>query len=172
MAGLIRNEMAGQKPAAAPMPPEQPMQGQMPPGQAGQGGEEVDERNPEFISAMKFALKVLYQSGAAEDIAKQLRASKDKQEGLANVAYEITTVVDERTDGKVPRELIGLLAMAILNEIVDIAEAAKMDIQPQDAAGAFKDMLLRYLGENGVDTSQLQQGMDQIDPAVFSQAAA
>jgi hypothetical protein len=172
MAGLIRNEMAGQKPAAAPMPPEQSMQGQMPPGQAGQRGEEVDERNPEFISAMKFALKVLYQSGAAEDIAKQLRASKDKQEGLANVAYEITTVVDERTDGKVPRELIGLLAMAILNEIVDIAEAAKMDIQPQDAAGAFKDMLLRYLGENGVDTSQLQQGMDQIDPAVFSQAAA
>jgi hypothetical protein len=172
MAGLIRNEMAGQKPEAAPMPPEQPMQGQMQPGQEDQGGEEVDERNPEFISAMKFALKVLYQSGAADDIAKQLRASKNKQEGLANVAYEITTVVDERTDGKVPRELIGLLAMAILNEIVDIAEAAKMDIQPQDAAGAFKDMLLRYLGENGVDTSQLQQGMDQIDPAVFSQAAA
>jgi hypothetical protein len=172
MAGLIRKEMAGQEPAAAPMPPEQPMQGQMPPGQEGQGDEAVDERNPEFISAMKFALKVLYQSGAAEDIAKQLRASKSKQEGLANVAYEITSVVDERTDGKVPRELIGLLAMAILNEVVDIAEAAKMEIQPQDAAGAFKDMLLRYLGENGVDTSQLQQGMDKIDPAVFTQAAA
>jgi hypothetical protein len=171
MAGLIRKEMAGQEPAAAPMPPEQPMQGQMPPGQEGQGDEAVDERNPEFISAMKFALKVLYQSGAAEDIAKQLRASKSKQEGLANVAYEITSVVDERTDGKVPRELIGLLAMAILNEVVDIAEAAKMEIQPQDAAGAFKDMLLRYLGENGVDTSQLQQGMDKIDPAVFTQAA-
>jgi len=76
MAGLIRNEMAGQKPAAAPMAPEQPMQGQMPAGQEDQGGEEVDERNPEFISAMKFALKVLYQSGAADDIAKQLRASK------------------------------------------------------------------------------------------------
>jgi hypothetical protein len=79
----------------------------------------------------------------------------------------------QRLGSTLPREqVIGLLAMAILNEIVDIAEAAKMDIQPQDAAGAFKDMLLRYLGENGVDTSQLQQGMDQIDPAVFSQAAA
>ena len=165
MAGLIRNEMAGQKPQAAPM------QEQMPAGQADQGDDKVDERNPEFIAAMKFALKVLYQSGAADDIAKQLRAAKDKQEGLANVAYEITSVVDERTDGKVPRELIGLLAMAILNEIVDIAQAAKMDIQPQDAAGAFKDMLLRYLGENGVDTSQLQQGMDKIDPSVFTQAA-
>jgi len=32
-------------------------------------------------------------------------------------------------------------------------------------------MLLRYLGENGVDTSQLQQGMDKIDPSVFSQGA-
>jgi hypothetical protein len=164
MAGLIRNEMAGQKPQAAPM------QEQMPAGQADQGDDKVDERNPEFIAAMKFALKVLYQSGAADDIAKQLRAAKDKQEGLANVAYEITSVVDERTDGKVPRELIGLLAMAILNEIVDIAQAAKMDIQPQDAAGAFKDMLLRYLGENGVDTAQLQQGMDKIDPSVFTQA--
>jgi hypothetical protein len=30
-------------------------------------------------------------------------------------------------------------------------------------------MLLRYLGENGVDTTQLQQGMDQVDPAVFTQ---
>ena len=59
--------------------------------------------------------------------------------------------------------------MAILNEIMDIAQAAKMDLTPQDAAGAFKDMLLRYLGENGVNTSQLQQGMDKIDPSVFSQ---
>lgn len=131
----------------------------------------IDERNPAFIAAMKFALKVLYESNAAGDIAKQLRAAKDKQDALANIAYEITTVVDERTDGQVPRELIGLLAMAILNEIVDIGQAAKMEIQPQDAAGAFKDMLLRYLGENGVDTSQLQQGMDKIDPAVFSQGA-
>jgi hypothetical protein len=160
MAGLIQNGM-NQQPGGA-MPPEQ-----MPPDET--AGGEVDERNPEFINAMKFALKVLYQQGAAEDIAKQLRASRDKQEGLANVAYEITSVVDERTDGKVPRELIGLLAMAILNEIMDIAQAAKMGLTPQDAAGAFKDMLLRYLGENGVNTSQLQQGMDKIDPSVFSQ---
>ena len=169
MAGLIQKQMGGQ-PGAEAMPPEQMPPEQMPAGQEPKGGgDEVDERNPEFINAMKFALKVLYQSGAAQDIAKQLRASRNKQEGLANVAYEITSVVDERTEGRVPRELIGLLAMAILNEIMDIAQAAKMDLTPQDAAGAFKDMLLRYLGENGVNTSQLQQGMDKIDPSVFSQ---
>jgi hypothetical protein len=168
MAGLIQKQMGGQ-PGAEAAPPEQMPPEQMPANQEPEGGDEVDERNPEFINAMKFALKVLYQSGAAQDIAKQLRASRNKQEGLANVAYEITSVVDERTEGRVPRELIGLLAMAILNEIMDIAQAAKMGLTPQDAAGAFKDMLLRYLGENGVNTSQLQQGMDKIDPSVFAQ---
>ena len=48
-------------------------------------------------------------------------------------------------------------------------QAAKMNITPKDAASAFKNMLLRYLGENGVDTTQLQQSMDQVDPKVFEQ---
>jgi hypothetical protein len=103
-------------------------------------------------------------------VAKQLRSGTDKVESLANIAYEITSIVDEKTNGEVPRELIALLAMAILNEIIDIAEAAKMGVTPADAAGAFKQMLLRYLGENGVDTTQLQQSMDQVDPKVFEGA--
>lgn len=168
MAGLIKQQMAGGAGAPAPAPEEQMPQGQMAPGGGAEEGA-PDETNPQFVQAMKYALQVLYEKGAAGDIAEQLRSSQDKQEALSNIAYEITSVVDERTDGSVPRELIGLLAMAILNEVVDIGQAAKMDIKPEDAAGAFKDMLLRYLGENGVDTSQLQQAMDQVDPAVFTQ---
>ena len=152
MAGLIQKEMPG---------------GQM--ADQGVGEAQADENNPQFTQAMKFALQVMYKEGAAKDIAEQLRAAPNKQEGLATIAYEITSVVDERTGGKVPRELVALLAMAILKEVMDIGQAAKMDIRPEEAAGAFKDMLLRYLGENGVDTTQLQQGMDQIDPAVFTQ---
>jgi hypothetical protein len=131
----------------------------------------VDENNPAFLRAIKFAMQVLYKQKAANDVAKQLREAKDKADALAHVAYEITSTVDERTEGTVPRELLGLLAMAILKEVIDIGQAAKMTITPQDAASAFKNMLLRYLGENGVDTSQLQKGMDKIDPAIFSQGA-
>jgi hypothetical protein len=130
-----------------------------------------NEDNPQFVQAMKYALQVLYEQGAAKDIAEQVRVGKDKVETMANIAYEITSTVDERTDGKVPRDLIGLLAMAILKEVTDIAGAAKVDLSPVDAANAFKMMLLRYLGENGVDTSQLQQAMDQVDPSVFTQGA-
>jgi hypothetical protein len=129
------------------------------------------ENNPYFVQAMKYALQVLYEKGAAKDVAEQVRAGQDKVESMANIAYEITSTVDERTDGKVPREMIGLLAMAILKEVTDIAGAAKVDLSPVDAANAFKMMLLRYLGENGVDTSQLQQAMDRVDPSVFTQKA-
>jgi len=130
-----------------------------------------NENNPYFVQAMKYALQVLYEQGAAKDVASQIRAGKDKVESMANVAYEITSTVDERTEGKVPRELIALLAMAILKEVIDIAQAAKVDTAPLDAANAFKMMLLRYLGENGVETSKLQQAMDQVDPSVFTKGA-
>jgi hypothetical protein len=131
----------------------------------------ANEDNPQFVQAMKYALQVLYEKGAAKDVAEQVRAGKDKVESMANIAYEITSTVDERTEGKVPREMIGLLAMAILKEVTDIASAAKVNLSPVDAANAFKMMLLRYLGENGVDTSELQQAMDQVDPSVFTQGA-
>jgi hypothetical protein len=129
----------------------------------------VDENNPAFVQALKFAMSVLYEQDAADDVAKQLNSGQDKVDALSNIAYDLTTTVDEKTQGQVPRELIALLGMAILKEVVDIAEAMKLGITPKDAADAFKQMLLRYLGENGVDTSQLQQSMDKIDPKVFEQ---
>jgi len=132
----------------------------------------VDENNPAFVQALKFAMSVLYEQDAADDVAKQLKAGQDKVEALSNIAYDLTTTVDEKTEGQVPDELIALLSMAILKEVIDIAEALKMGITPKDAADAFKQMLLRYLGENGVDTSQLQQSMDKIDPKVFEQQGA
>ena len=132
----------------------------------------VDENNPAFVQALKFAMSVLYEQDAADDVAKQLKAGQDKVEALSNIAYDLTTTVDEKTEGQVPDELTALLSMAILKEVIDIAEALKMGVTPKDAADAFKQMLLRYLGENGVDTSQLQQSMDKIDPKVFEQQGA
>lgn len=144
--------------------------------QAPAQGEDIqapDENDPNFQAAVKYAMEVLYGKGAAKDIAKQVRAAQGNPvEGVANIAYEITSVVDEKTEGAVPDELLVPLAMQILEEVVEIAEAAGITLSPVDVAAAFKQMILRYLTEQGVDTSQLQTAMDQIDPAVFEQAAA
>jgi hypothetical protein len=131
----------------------------------------VDENDPAFSAAMELAMKALYEGGAAKDVAAQLKGSSSVTEGLANVAYEMTSVIDERTDGQVPDELIVMLGASILQEVADIAEAAGMKPAAQDVAEAFKQMLLRFLGEQGVDTTQLQQAMDEVDPAAFNQVA-
>jgi hypothetical protein len=68
MAGLINKQMAGNP---AEMNPEEQM-----PNEA-QEGPEPDENNPAFVAATKLAMEALYQKGAAQDVAKQIRATQD-----------------------------------------------------------------------------------------------
>lgn len=179
MAGLIQQKM---NPSAADEQMEQePIEGKGPDGSAmheGMEGEAPEandnstpgEDNPVFQQALTFAYEALYANKAAKDIANQLKAERSLSDGMANVAYEITAIIDERTDGQVPDELLVPLAMNVLEEVSEIAEAAGLDPQPEDVATAFKTMILRYLGEQGVDTTQLQQAMDQVNPADFRNA--
>lgn len=182
MAGLIEQQMG----AAGAMRPEQGMPpdadpmmqqaGGMPMGEdpmamAEDDDEDLNENDPAFQSALQLAMQALYQNEAARDVAQGLRSAQDPVQGLADTAYEIVTVVDERTEGAVPDELLILLSITILQEVAEIGEAAGVDTSPTVLAEAFKQMLLRFLGEQGMDTTQLQQAMDQVDPAVFQQSA-
>jgi hypothetical protein len=163
MAGMIEQQMAGAMPGAMPG---------MEATQAGMPGEiEPDENNPAFRAALELAMKALYENQAASEVAEGLRSAPNPVEGMANAAYEITSVVDERTDGQVPDELIMLLGISVLNEVADIADAAGLQVRPADVAEAFKQMLLRFLAEQGLDTTQLQQALDQVDPALIEQQA-
>lgn len=171
MAGLIQQEM-GAAPAeqggAQALADQEQMMGGMPMGEEGEG---ADESDPVFQQALTYAYEALYKNQAAKDVAEQLKAAPSVADGMADVAYSITEVIDERTDGEVPDELLMPLAMQVLEEVGEIAEAAGLDPQPEDVAQAFKTMILRYLGEQGIDTTQLQQAMDQVDPAEFRKLA-
>jgi len=146
MAGMIKNQMPKQAPDA--------------------------NSNPAYKAALTFAMQALYSNGGAKHVADSLKKSRDPVEALSNTAYSMTALVDEKTKGSVPDELFALLAAKILQEVADIAEAAHIDLKPSDIAMALKDMILRYLGEQGVDTSKLQQAMSQVNPEDFNQAVA
>ena len=165
MAGLIKDQMA---PAQEAMPAEAE---QMPTEEMDEGEGPDPDTDPNYTTALKFAMQALYENGAAEGVAKSLRSARDPVEGLASTAYEITSIVDERTEGAVPDELFALLATKILGEVADIGEAAGVKYKPSDIALALKTMILRYLGEQGMDTTQLQQAMDQVDPEEFNRMA-
>ncbi len=164
MAGLIQQQMTGGAPTS-----EQENAAAM--DVANDDMAEPNEQDPNFQAALELAMKALYADGAAKDVATQLKAAGSKVDGMADVAYEITSVVDERTQGSIPDELLVAFAMRVLEEVVEIGEAAGLDPQPEEVAQAFQQMILRYLNENGVDTSQLQQAMSQVDPNLFRQAA-
>jgi len=127
------------------------------------------DTDPAYQAAVELAMKALYGERAAKQVAAALRRTPDVAEGLANTAYDIVSILDERTEGKVPDELLVLLASTVLEEVADIADAAGLDVTPATVAVAMKTMILRYLGEQGVDTSQLQAAMDQIDPQAFNE---
>lgn len=176
MAGLINEQMkdgaAGVMGQAPAQPSAPPMQGAIPRGGAGQqaGAEPDPETDPGYQQAVQFAMQALYENKAAKQIAQGMRAQQDPVEALSNTAYEIISIVDERTDGAVPDELLAPFAAFVLEEVSQIGEAAGLQIKPADVALALKQMILRFLGEQGVDTTQLQQAMDQVDPEEFNQA--
>ena len=180
MAGLINKQMAGS--SADETNEQEPVEGTGPDGSAqhegmegeapehGDESEELDANNPAFNEAMKMAMQALYGSKAAKDVSAQIKAAQDPVQAIADISYEMVSLVDERTNGEVPDDLIMLLAISILKEVGDIAEASGIELSGAQIGDAFKQMLLRYLGENGMDTTQLQQSMDQIDPKVFEEA--
>lgn len=186
MAGLITQNMMGSQ--ADEQNEKEPVEGAGPDGsmQHERMEGEAPERNdaspsqggadpntdPAYQQAISLAMEALYGKEAAKNVAKSLRGAPSVVEGLANTAYEITSILDERTDGKVPDELLVLLATNVLEEVADIADAAGVSVTPADAALALKQMILRFLGEQGVDTTQLQQAMDQVDPEEFNRASA
>lgn len=126
-------------------------------------GAQDGSSDPNYQAAMKLAMEVLYKQGAARDVAKSLASGHDPVETLANTAYEMVTVIDEKTNGSVPDELLVSLATQILSEVAEIGEAAGLKIDGDTIAQAMQQMLIRYLTEHGVDPSQLQQAMGQVD---------
>ena len=184
MAGLIQKQMMG-KSQGDEQNENEPIEGAGPDGSAqhegmegeapeanDQSGGDNGDNNPAFKQAIAYAMQVLYEQQAAKDVSKSLKAAPSVSQGMADVAYNISSIVDEKTNGAVPDELLMLMGMKILEEVADIAEASGLNPSNQDVADAFKQMLLRFLQEQGVDTSQLQQAMDQIDPSVYDQQSA
>lgn len=166
MAGLIKDQMA---PAQEAKPVEAE---QMPPEEMQDMGPAPDpDTDPGYNQAVQLAMQALYGQKAAKDVASSLKNAGNKVDAMANTAYEIVSIVDERTEGAIPDELIAAFATFVLEEVAEIAEAAGLDVQASDVALALKQMILRFLGEQGVDTSQLQQAMDQVDPEEFNRMA-
>lgn len=185
MAGLLQPQQPQRQPGGQPAPGPAPAGAQQPSPEAQQGqpgaqpgmeamaGDEgADESHPAFQQAMDFMMQTLYEKGASENIHKALTKTQNPVQEMANIAYEITSIVDEKTEGQVPDELLMLMASNALKEVHDIAEASGVQLEPADIGNAFKTMVLRYVGEQGYDTRELEQAMNQVQPEQINELVA
>ena len=173
MQGLLQQpaEMQG-APQGAPqeMPPEGMPPETMPPEAMDEGMDEgADESHPAFQAAVQLINDTLYKEGAADNIHNVLAKGEMSADKLADIAYEMTAIADERTEGQVPDELLVLLASTSLQEVADIAIASGAQLQPADLAQAMETMILRYVGEMGHDTRALQEAMDSVPKETFNE---
>ncbi|MEX1198211.1 MAG: hypothetical protein WEB57_10155 [Pseudohongiellaceae bacterium] len=134
--------------------------------------EENDESHPAFQAAMTQVMTALYKNGTADKINKLMVNAQNPMEQVSTIAYELTAVAGEKAGGEMPEDLVVLLGANVLAEVLDIAEGSGVEYQPAEVAQAFKTMLLRYLGESGYDTTELDQAMSQVGPEQINQLAA
>lgn len=150
------------------MPPEQ-MPEQMP--EQPEEGAEVNESDPVFQAYMQALGQGLYETGAASKIANALGRSGGEAQSLADVTYELINLAGDKVGQEIDPELLSLLAMTALEEVTEIAKAGGVEVTGAIAGKALQIMILRFLGEMGHDTRELQAAMDQVDPAMFDEAA-
>ena len=117
-----------------------------------------------YDEGMAIVRKALYGAEAARDMAKALKSAQDPAQGLADAAYQMVTIADEATQGSIPDERLIQFASEVLGEVVDIATAAGVEVKGAQITKAVQIMLLRYVSEQGLDTTQLQAAMSQVDP--------
>lgn len=162
----IADQMMQDPAAQAGVPSgQQPPAGQQGPAPSPEGGSPEADEN--FVKAVNFARKQLYEKGAGEAIHQLVKKGGKSVDRLATMAYDLTSKADQVTNGMVLDENLIALGMYILGEILEIAEASGAQIDDADIASAFKQMLVRYLQEQGVDTSQLQEAFSKISADDF-----
>ena len=177
MAGLINRTMAGEgqpeEPGDGPGPDNSAAHeaGESKPYEKSEGSEEDGSGSftPEQTNALdKFSLaaqKALYdQGGVAEQLAQSMRGQDDVAQAVADFAYNLTSMLDEKSGGMLDDELLAPAASDVLGQVVEVAQAAGAKIASRDVAKATQLMLARFFSENGASPEEVDQFMSAADP--------
>lgn len=150
------NEPAGESEA------EDPGETESPEDDDSEGGKPGEMNEQKFMFVVKSMLAD-EKSKIMPKIALAINNSKDVAGALSNAAYAVVAAADEKTGATLPDDMLATVAAETLGMVADIAEASGKDINPQIIAQATKDMLVRFLQENG--DQQGAQAISQQDPS-------
>lgn len=136
----------------------------------GDDGEE-GMKNPAYRKARELMLSKLYEEGAAKGVAQAIRQAQSAVQGIVDQSMSLGQVMDDVTQGSVPDDLVMSFMLDITQEVVDIATASGIQVQPADMAQAVQEVLAQTIEAFGGDASQVRQEMGGMDPNEVGAAA-
>jgi hypothetical protein len=170
--GIINEEMEpGEGPAheQAETPPVEQQEDQAEasgmPEQDGMPNE--DDATPEEEDAYEKGviaiMRVLYDSGAADGIVESIASVNGNPDAIAKATLQLMKSIDEATGGQIPETVLAPLATEALTQIVELVEAAGVEVGGRGIAQALQIMLLDFMTEYGADPAQIQQALSTVD---------
>lgn len=129
------------------------------------------EEDEAYQKATKWVYEQLYKGEFGEKIAKIVRAMPEPNGALADVTYRLTEKADEITGSNIAEENLIPLGVFVLEEVLEVAEAAGKEIDEAGVSKIFKKIILTWLRESGVDTQQMEQAFSQVDDNEFAKLA-
>jgi hypothetical protein len=165
MEGLLGQQAQGQQPPrqqGGPIPAEDVMDDQ----------EEVpEEQDQALIAAYQWVHSQLYQGPVGEQIAEVVGSMPNPVAALSDISYKLTQAADTQTQGQIAEENLVPLAVFVMNEVLEMAEKAGATVSSADVSKIFKKMIITYLKDNGMDTTQIEQAMAAVDDNEFAAMA-
>lgn len=135
---------------------------------------EVDE-DPEsdegYRSALELMLSKLYEEGVAEKLGQALSSAPDKVQGVVEQTVNLLDVMEQLTQGSVPDELVMAFVLEATQQVVEIAQAAGVQLSNADIAAAVREVMAQVMENLGADTTQLREEMGKVDPAEVGRVA-
>ena len=128
--------------------------------------------DPALTKSIEYVGERLYSEEIGAEIAAAFDSSPtDNPDAIALIAYKLTQKADEASGGEIAEENLSLLGMLTLNEVLTVAEAAGMPIDPETGAKAMKRMVVMFAADNGIPIEQIQKAFSQVNESELSLAA-
>lgn len=134
-------------------------------------GEELDmsDGDPAYQQAKELLLTKLYEEGAAEQIAQAMAAAPDPVQGVVEQIMALLDVMEQATQGSVPDELVMSFVLEVTQEMVDIAQGAKLPIGNKEVAVITREVMAGVVDSLGADSTAIREEMGSIDPEQVAQ---
>lgn len=167
--GLINDEMQpdeGQAHEQAEPPSIEQQEGQaqasgMP--EPDEGDDATPEEQEAYEKGVVAIMRVLYDSNAADGIVEGVLSAGGSPESIAKATLTLMKSIDEATGGQIPETVLAPLATEALTQIVELVEAAGVEVGGRGIAQALQIMLLDFMTEYGADPAQIQQALSTVD---------